>query len=53
MKALEEYKASRLKMLKGTFDIYVNKESKFLHISKKANIKVDLNFWRLIETVTK
>jgi hypothetical protein len=51
--SLKQYKESRLERLSGSFDIYVNNQGKFLHISKNANIKIDLNFWKFIETVTK
>lgn len=53
MNQLEEYINSRLERLVGSFRIYKNKEGKFLHLSEKANIKVDLDFWEYIKTVNK
>lgn len=53
MPSLTEYIDSRLNRLIGSFDIYQNKEGKFLHISKQANIKVDLTFWKFIKTIYK
>jgi hypothetical protein len=53
MCSLKEYTNSRLKRLAGSFKIYKNKEGKYLHISDKANIKVDLNFWKYVKTVKK
>jgi hypothetical protein len=53
MLGLDQYINSRLKTLVGSFKIYKNKEGKFLHLSEKANIKVDLDFWEYIKTVKK
>lgn len=53
MLGLEEYIKSRLKRLSGTFEIYINKDGKYLHLSNKANIEVDTNFWKLVKTIKK
>ena len=53
MLGLEQYINSRLQRLVGSFKIYKNKEGKFLHLSEKANIEVDLDFWEYITTVKK
>jgi hypothetical protein len=51
MDNLKIYKNSHLKRLSGSFKIYANSENKFLHISEKSTINVDLSFWKYIETV--
>lgn len=53
MDKVKEYINSHLNRLSGCFKIYVNKENKFLHVSEKAKIKVDLNFWKHIKTLDK
>jgi len=53
MYSVEEYTNSRLKRLTGSFKIYKNKDGKYLHISDKANIEVDLNFWKYVKTIRK
>lgn len=52
MYSLNEYINSRLSRLNGSFKLYKNKEGKFLHISKKCDIYIDLSFWEYIKTVT-
>ena len=51
MDNLKIYKNSHLKRLSGSFRIYMNSDNKFLHISEKSDIKVDLGYWKYIETV--
>lgn len=53
MCSVTEYTDSRLKRLSGSFRIYKNKDGKFLHISEKSTIYIDLSFWEYIKTVTK
>ena len=50
---LKRYIDSRLKRLSGNFKIYKNKNGKYLHLSDKANIEVDTNFWKLVKTIKK
>ena len=50
---LETYINSHLKRLSGSFKIYRNKDNRYLHISEKSNIKVDLNFWEFVKLVNK
>lgn len=52
MCSITKYTNSRLKRLSGSFKIYVNKDGKFLHISEKSDIYIDLSFWKYIKTIT-
>ena len=51
MDNVNEYINSHLKRLSGSFKIYKNKDNRYLHISEKANIKVDLIFWKFIKII--
>jgi hypothetical protein len=50
---IEQYIEKNLKHLKGTFNIYKNKNNKYLHISTLAGIYVDTNFWKFIKQIEK